>query len=299
MSDLKSNFYNWLNTSLHSPFDSLQDKFKFEDKLENLKSSSNFELTEYKIQSADDSDLRYLYFSKPENTRLKFLIHGSGSNFYKRDRSLFLLEKGFNVVLVSYRGHSGNPWSKREEPLSYGQLKFDEFIVNLDMVPEGEHLQEAIIDDVYRVLLDSKSRFNFNSENIFLEGSSLGGSIALHLLSRFAQEFSDEAIASLLLKATPIDMLTDQESSLRNELSEFGLDFDEALPLVSDSWNQRDALANININELKLVHGDQDDVVPLSHSDEFEEIFKALKTEKIIVPGEAHAGFDLSKYEIY
>ena len=299
MSDLKSKFYNWLNTSLHSPFDSLEDKFKFEDKLENLKSSSNFELAEFKVKSADHSDLRYLYFSRPENTQLKFLIHGSGSNFYKRDRSLFLLDKGFDVVLASYRGHSGNPWSKREEPIGYGQLKFDEFIVNLDMVPEGEHLQGVIIDDVYRVFLDAKSRFNFNAENIFIEGSSLGGSIALHLLSRFAQEFSGEAIASLLLKAAPIDMFTDQESSLKNELSEFGLDFDKALHLVKDSWNQRDALANININELKLVHGDQDDVVPLSHSDELEEIFKELKSEKIIVPGEAHAGFDLSKYGIY
>jgi hypothetical protein len=62
MTDFKAKFYNWLNTSLHSPFDSLEDKFKFEDKLENLKSSSNFELTEYKIQSTDNSTLRYLYF---------------------------------------------------------------------------------------------------------------------------------------------------------------------------------------------------------------------------------------------
>lgn len=299
MNNLKSKFYNWLNTTLHSPFDSLEDKFKFEDKLENLKFSNNFELSEYKIKSADNSDLRYLYFSRPANTKLKFLIHGSGSNFYKRDRSLFLLEKGFNVLLVSYRGHSGNAWSRCEEPLGYGQLNFDEFIVNLDMVPDGEHLQDAIIDDVYRVFLDSKSRFNFNSESIFIEGSSLGGSIALHLLNRFTQEFRGESIASLLLKSTPIDLLTGQETILKKEFQEFDIDFHEALPLVKNSWNQRDILNNININELKLVHGDQDDVVPLSHFEEFEEILKELKPEKIIVPGEAHAGFDLSKYGIY
>ena len=135
MNDLESKFYNWLNTSLHSPFDSLEDKFKFEDKLDRLKSQSNFELHEYKIKSVDNSDLRYLYFSRAENSKLKFLIHGSGSNFYKRDRAIFLLDKGFNVLLVSYRGHSGNSWSAREEPLSYGQLKFAEFIVNLRYGP--------------------------------------------------------------------------------------------------------------------------------------------------------------------
>ena len=167
------------------------------------------------------------------------------------------------------------------------------------MVPSGNHLESVIIDDVYRVFLDAKSRFNIKAKDIYLEGSSLGGAIALWLLKKFSGEFPDEIIASLLLKAAPLDMYSDLEDSLKKELVEFDLNYDDVFDLIKKSWNQRDILKNIKAHEVKLIHGELDDVVPISHTEEFEAAFKELKVEKIIVPGEAHAGFDLSKYQMY
>ncbi|MDA0772099.1 MAG: prolyl oligopeptidase family serine peptidase [Cyanobacteria bacterium] len=223
------------------------------------------------VRTQDGLELAYWFISKAQNTKVKILLHGSGGNFAKADRAVALLDRGFNIAMISYRGHSGNP---------------------------GKADQRSIINDVTATI--QAIMLDYPMQEIYLEGSSLGTSILAHSLKRIYQDApTGEQFASLLLKAAPLN-LKDRDQDTINSLKAAGIDANRAQPLLNKLWNQEDAYSKIRAAEIIIVHGSLDDVVPVEHASKIKDIL-ARNNSNItlrIIDGEGHQ-LNLNQYGVW
>ena len=278
---MKSELENWLFNFIHTPaaFEGLRAEDILKADLDESKQIFNRELPKRKAKETfktfitkDGLELKYWYVTKDANDKVKVLLHGSGSNFCKADRAVTLLDRGFNVAMISYRGHSTNP---------------------------GTADQKTIIKDVIAAIEDLMA-LGYSYEKIYLEGSSLGTCVLAHAVARIYQaKGSEKQFASLILKAAPLH-IAEKDKYTVESLKANGLDFDKALPFLRKQWNQEEAYTQVLAKEIIVVHGTDDDVVPVEHASK---IYKLLTKKNSlvdlrIVQGEGHR-LDLGDYNIY
>jgi dipeptidyl aminopeptidase/acylaminoacyl peptidase len=236
----KDKFEQWLFTTLHSPgaFDdkTAQQCFlnDFNEAQALLKEFSNIKQSMPTFKTFDDLELRFWLLEKQENKKIKILLHGSGSNFCKAKRAIFLLERGFNVAMISYRGHSGN---------------------------SGKASQELIINDVKAAINCIKHHGYANAQMCF-EASSLGTCVLAHVLTDL-QEKNNDCFASLILKAAPLNLMH-QDSFI--SLENYGLHLAQAKNFLEKIWNQELIYKKLKVQKILLVHGVDDLVVPVEDS---------------------------------
>lgn len=278
---LETKVKDWAYGFLHSPAsydgksaeaiintDIQESKAILARELPKRKASDSFRI----FRTKDELELKYWFVEKAGNTKIKILLHGSGSNFAKGARAVYLLDRGFNVAMISYRGHSGNP---------------------------GKADQKSIIHDVLGVITEIMN-LGYTRENIYLEGSSLGTSILAHVLKRIYQDFgSSEQFASLILKAAPLN-LNDRDEDTLKSLKSAGIDEKRAQPYLKKLWNQEDAYSKIFAREIKIVHGTSDEVVPVEHASRIKEILERNNPNVSlqIIKGEGHQ-LDLNQYGVW
>lgn len=286
MVDLKSGsiedkFKIWADEFLHVPVafnaksaeeimkaDTLEAKQIFNRELPKRKASESM----VSLATKDGLELKYWYVQKPGNAKVKILVHGSGSNFAKAERSVSLLDHGFNVAMISYRGHSGNP---------------------------GKASQKTMISDVKETIEDVM-KLGFTMHEVHLEGSSLGTACLAHALSRIYQaSTTQEQFASLILKAAPLN-LTEKDKDTLESLKAHGLDYDKVQPFLRKLWNQEEAYVTIRAKEIIIVHGSSDDVVPVEHANKIKTLLERKNQNVIlkIIEGEGHM-LSLNQYGIY
>jgi esterase/lipase len=150
----------------------------------------------------------------------------------------YLLDQGFDVVSISYRGHLNNP---------------------------GKADQEGIIQDVQAQIEDVMATKRMDS--IYLEGSSLGGAAMMQAMSKiYSEKETAQEFGVLLLKSTPLNLHTRPISGLKD----YQLDHDQAKPYLKEVWNQAEAACKIRAKKITIVQGENDSVVPLKHGQQLE-----------------------------
>lgn len=277
---LESKVRNWANGFLHSPasYDGKRAEDIIKADIEESQAIFRRELPKRKatesmkyFKTKDELELKYWFIEKPNNKKLKILVHGSGGNFAKAERAVNLLDRGFNVAMISYRGHSGNP---------------------------GIADQKTIIHDVYTAIIEIMN-LGYKMEDVYLEGSSLGTSVLAHALKRIYQDSpAGEQFASLILKAAPLN-LNDRDEDTVKSLKAAGIDDKRAQPYLKKLWNQEDAYLKIRAREIIIVHGTRDDVVPVEHAEKIKTLLDRNNQNVIlkIIPGEGHQ-LELNKYGV-
>ncbi len=280
---LESRFKTWADEFLHSPvgFDGRSPEDIIRIDINESKQIFRRELAKRKAQdemksllTKDGLELKYWFVSKNDkpSKQVKILLHGSGSNFAKADRAINLLDRGFDVAMISYRGHSANP---------------------------GKADQRTIVRDVFETIKDIINQ-GYGVGDIYLEGSSLGTSALAHALNRFYQDFGfDKQFAGLILKAAPLNLTNRNEDTL-DSMKRFGLDFNQAEPFLKNLWNQVEPYSRIRAKEIKIVHGTKDDVVPVEHASLIKTLLEKnnQNVSLEIIEGEGHQ-LNLSEYGIY
>lgn len=272
--NLKNQFDKWLFTTLHSPgaFDgkTAQQCFlnDFNEAQALFKEFSNIKQSMPTFKTFDDLELQFWLLEKQENKKIKILLHGSGSNFCKAKRAIFLLERGFNVAMISYRGHSGNP---------------------------GKANQELIINDV-KVAINCIKNYGYANSQIYFEASSLGTCVLAHVLTDLQKE-SNDLFASLILKAAPLNLMH-QDSFI--SLENYGLHLDQVKNFLEKIWNQELIYKKLKAQKILLVHGIDDLVVPVEDSKKIYGFLKQNNTnlELEIIENAGHR-LQLEDYGIY
>lgn len=271
----------WLQEFLHSPagFDGRRPQDIIDVDLTESRKCFQKELPKRQaldsmksFKTKDDLILKYWFAEKPGNTKVKILVHGSGSNFAKADRAVNLLDRGFNVAMISYRGHSGNP---------------------------GKADQKTIISDV-KETIENIIQSGYKVEDTYLEGSSLGTASLAHAMNRIYQASgSGQQFGGLLLKAAPLN-LNERDKDTVESLKAAGIDYEKAQPFLRKLWNQEEAYASIRAKEIMIVHGTDDDVVPVEHAHRIK-ILLERKNDNVqlkIIDGEGHR-LNLDQYGVY
>ncbi len=278
---LEAQVRNWANGFLHSPasYDGKSAEDIIKADIEESKAIFTRELPKRKandslkvFRTKDELDLKYWFVEKANNKKVKILLHGSGGNFAKGARAVSLLDRGFNVAMISYRGHSGNP---------------------------GKADQKTIIHDVTGTIIEIMNS-GYKMEDIYLEGSSLGTSIFAHALKKIYQEAPEAGrFAGLILKAAPLN-LNDRDKETVESLKAAGINDKRAQPYLKKLWNQEDAYSKIFASEIKIVHGTRDEVVPVEHAQRIKDILDRNNPNVSlhIITGEGHQ-LDLNQYGIY
>ncbi len=279
--DTSEKLQNWAFKFLHSPVgfdgrrpeeiiaaDLAESQQIFQRELRKRKAQDSFKT----FKTKDGLELKYWFVQKAPNTKVKILVHGSGSNFAKAERAVNLLDRGYNVAMISYRGHSGNP---------------------------GTADQKTIIRDVKEAIEDVIKQ-GYKLEDVFLEGSSLGTSSLAHAMQRFYQNSdSGHQFGGLLLKAAPLN-LNERDKDTIESLRAAGIDYERAQPFLRKLWNQEEAYSSIRAKKITIVHGSADNVVPVEHAKRIESLLKRKNgnVSLHIFEGEGHR-LNLDEHGVY
>jgi pimeloyl-ACP methyl ester carboxylesterase len=281
VNDLKTKIDLWAHDFLHSPagFDGRRPQDIIDADLAESRTIFKKELLKRKaiesmksFKTSDGLDLKYWFVSKPGNAKVKILVHGSGSNFAKAERAVNLLDRDFNVAMISYRGHSGNP---------------------------GKADQKTIIRDVKEAIEDVVKQ-GYKIEDVYLEGSSLGTASIAHAMNRIYQASGNaHQFGGLLLKAAPLN-LNERDKDTVESLKAAGIDYEKAQPYLRKLWNQEEAYVSIRAKQIRIVHGTKDDVVPVEHAERIKTLLdrKNDNVDLKIIDGEGHR-LNLDLYGIY
>jgi uncharacterized protein len=184
-------------------------------------------------------------------------LHGNAENISTHFRSIaWMPAEGFNVLALDYRGYG----SSEGTPTLAG--------IQLD------------IDAAMRRLLAYQE---VDPNKIVVLGQSLGGPLAIYYAAHSAYRAN--------IRAVVIDSaFYDYRQIAKEKLAGFFLTWPfQWLPwlTIDDDYSPAASIAAVSPLPLLLMHGDQDMVVPLHHSQQLFELAKEPK-ELWIVPGAGH-----------
>jgi hypothetical protein len=136
---------------------------------------------------------------------------------------------------------------------------------------------QAGIYEVARLAIKYSQQLGFKTEDTILIGESLGSGIA----SQMATEHKFKGVFLI----TPYTTIADRAQEMYWYLP--------VKYLTKDNFNNIDNISRINAPVL-IVHGDDDDIIPHSHSQKLFE--KALEPKKLIIyPGKHHSDLDVKE----
>ncbi len=193
-------------------------------------------------------------------------LHGNAENISTHIGSVYWLPaRGFNVFLLDYRG--------------YG-------------VSEGTPSFAGVQDDVDSALKILLQRKDVQQDRIVVFGQSLGGAIAIYYVahSRYRQN-----IRALVTESA----FFSQRQIAREKLSSFWLTWPLQYPLswtVSNAYSPSDSVAQISPIPFLVIHGDQDQIVPLYHGQRLFELAKEPK-QLWVVKGGGH--IEAFRHQVY
>ena len=182
------------------------------------------------------------------------------------------------------------PYIRKLHPLGYNLLAFD--ARNHGSSSPVKHPTVGTFSEDARAVVDFVAKLDLvDSSDIGIVGLSIGGGAAINVAGQ------DERVKSVITVGAlshPIDVMT-LEFQKRNipifvprllfgyMRLRFGIDFDEIAPV--NNIAQADA-------DIFLIHGDEDETIPLAQGHALAEAGDPKKTRLWVVPGKGHSNCD-------
>jgi len=189
------------------------------------------------IRAADGTELFAWFLPARGTARASVLyLHGNGENISTQFANVaWMPARGFNVLALDYRGYGGSQGSP-----SFAGVQLD-------------------IDAAMRALL---ARPDVDPERIIVFGQSLGASLAVHYVAHSKYRAS--------VRAVVLDSpFSDYRLIAREKLAGFFLTWPfQWLPsmTVENGYSPAASIKALSPIPVLFIHGDQDLVVPLHHS---------------------------------
>lgn len=198
---------------------------------------------ELELLTQDNLKLKALLIRQPQQRKTKIFFHGNTGGLGSFMAHVKLnYQKGFNVVLFSYRNYSHNP---------------------------GKASEAGIMYDADALLAKLKSKIpGLKSKDIYFHAHSLGSAVALKTATRMAQQA--EAPQEILLHA-PFSSIHDMAViHFANLIPKFFIE-----RIIPNIWNSIENLElmtqelkakGLALPRLKIYHGTEDKIVPIKQS---------------------------------
>ena len=214
-----------------------------------------YDFEPFKFQSADGTILRgWLIASQGPSKGLVIHYHGNAQNMSAHYSYVsWLPQRGFDLLQFDYRGYGAS---------------------------EGVPSRKGVYEDSVAVLNYTLSQDNLKNKPIFVLGQSLGGAMAITALGK--NQFksingviidsafrSHQAIASDALRSSPMGSILSSATPA----------------LVSDGLDPEDWVDQISPIPIVFIHGSEDKVIPIAHSEALYELAKEPKEFWIVDNG--------------
>jgi fermentation-respiration switch protein FrsA (DUF1100 family) len=210
------------------------------------------------LHAADGTEL-FAWFlparGKAQGTVL--YLHGNGQNISAHFANVaWMPAAGFNVLALDYRGYGG---SQGEPSLAGAQLD---------------------IDAAMRELL---ARADVDPERIVVFGQSLGGALAIHYVAHSPYR---DCVRALVVDSAFSDYERIGQEKLAAALITWPFQWFASVA-IDNSYSPQASIGALSPIPLLLIHGDQDSLVPLHHSQRLYELAGYPK-DLWVVPGAGH-----------
>ena len=233
----------------HSLLIETPEKYGVEYHIENFKAADGTALNAWFLPARDKSG------GKARATVL--FLHGNAENISTHFRSIaWMPAEGFNVLALDYRGYGA---SEGTPSLAGAQLD---------------------IDAAMRSLLAHKG---VDPDRIVIFGQSLGGALAIHYAAHSAYRANVRAV---VIDSAFYDYRQIVKEKLAASIVTWPFQWLSWLT-IDDDYSPADSVAALSPLPLLLIQGDQDEVVPLHHSQQLFERAGEPK-ERWVVPGAGH-----------
>lgn len=186
-------------------------------------------------------------------------LHGNAENISTHIASVYWLPaQHYNVFLPDYRGYGGS---------------------------EGSPSLEGVQDDINSAMSYLLHRTDIDSERIVILAQSLGGASAIYNVSHSPYRTKIKALISE-------SAFSDYRVITREKLASFWLTWPLQWPLsltIENDYSPLPVVDKISPIPLLIIHGDKDQIIPLSHG---QALFAAAgqPKEMWIVPNGGHIG---------
>lgn len=194
-------------------------------------------------------------------------LHGNAENISTHIANVhWLPAQHYNVFLPDYRGYGGS---------------------------EGRPSLKGLQDDINSAMKYLLQRKDIDTERIVILAQSLGGALAIYNVAHSPYRAKIKALISE-------SAFSDYRNLTREKLASFWLTWPLQWPLsflIDNDYSPLDAVSLISPIPLLIIHGDNDNVVPLLHG---ESLFTAAAQPKEmwLVPGGGHIeAFRHKKYQ--
>ena len=234
------------------------------------------------VQTPEHLGLKYedVYFNAGDGTRLHgwflsaqgralgtiLFLHGNAENISTHIMAVrWLPARDFNVFLLDYRGYGAS---------------------------EGKPTFAGVQDDVESALKMLIARPGVDARRIVVFGQSLGGAIAVYRVAHTAYR---ENIRALVVESA----FASYRDIAREKLAAFWLTWPFQYPLswtVSDEYSPARNVARISPIPLLIIHGDQDQIVPLQNGQRLYELAREPKQLWIVQGGNHIQAFQSQSY---
>ena len=244
--------------------------------------SSNKELILKDVVYGDDVEMQtmdvYLVADRTKNTPLIILVHGGGWLSGDKEDANFMADacfsNGINVVNINYR-------------LASSDIHYEDIMEDMD----------AAVD----LIRENLEKWNVKEDKYIFWGGSAGG----HLAMLYAYNYDKRnVISAVMTLGAPIklDGLSAEQGAKQNDLEGLlpvitGKPWSSESSLLSEEYKYASPYYGKRFVPTLLVHGEKDDIVPLSQSRMMSEKLKAnsVPDSLIVLINGGHGGENTTK----
>jgi len=193
-------------------------------------------------------------------------LHGNAQNISTHIGSVYWLPaQQYNVLLLDYRGYGGS---------------------------EGSPSLEGVQDDINSAMSYLLKRQDIDTERIAILAQSLGGASAIYNVANSPYRANIKALISE-------SAFSDYRMIAREKMASFWLSWPLQWPLsftIDNAYSPLPAVNKISPIPLLIIHGDRDEVVPLSHG---QTLFAAAEQPKELWVAEGMGHIEAFRHQEY